>query len=211
MSYKNALEKKYPYMQGKIFNNYLGYTDKIDNMKQKEINTPINIVFGGSMGFLQAPEILAEAANGLNDIRIIYIGDWKKNQNLNKYVNSNYVKLVDALGFDDFADYMLRNADIGFVSLKGQVSKLCIPYKFYELINFGVPVLAAIDGDLKKIIENNEYGVVSEYNTSSLRDAIVKMTNKKDLLKYKNNILKDRTNWSAEKQIDVLINIIENL
>jgi glycosyltransferase involved in cell wall biosynthesis len=210
-SYQCVLVKKYPYMRDKIFYNYFGYTEKISYIKYEEKISPINIVYGGAMGLQQSPEILAEAAKGLNDIKITYIGNWMSNQNLKQYRNERYVELMNPMSFEEYSNYLLKYADIGFVSLQGKAAKLCVPHKLYELINFSVPILAVIEGDARKIIEKNEYGVVSEYTISSLQESIIKITNKENYLKYKQNIINDRNKWSMENQIKGIVKILENL
>lgn len=108
-------------------------------------------------------------------------------------------------------DYLNTNADVGFLSLAGIVSELCIPSKFYEYINLGIPILAIIGGDTKKIILEFEYGIVADFSKQSIQKALAILVDKKKRQIWRNNIIRDRNVWSMEYQIKNLIKIFKKV
>ena len=111
----------------------------------------------------------------------------------------------------EYIDYLQKNADIGFVSLQGQLAELCVPSKLYEFINLGLPILGVLGGDGKNIICTNHYGIVADYNTQSLRNSILEMAHSERLLAYRNNVIRDREKWAMNYQIRDVLSIIDNI
>ena len=209
-SYKNCLKQKYPILASKISCHHFGYIEPFQ-YSQKEIGEQINIVYGGAMGKVQSPEILAEAAKGIDRVKVIYIGDWHSNPNLIQYKENPNIELISPLSNEKYIAYLQKSADIGFVSLQGQLSELCVPSKLYEFINLGIPILGVLGGDAKNIICANHYGIVADYNLCSLRNSILKMVYSERLLMYKNNIIRDREKWAMNYQIKDVLSIIDNI
>lgn len=208
--YANALSTKYPNLKEKIYYNYFGYIEKSNTLSQKKLNHNITIAYGGIMGHLQAPEILAYAAKDIPNLKIIFIG------NISYFKNFDFsginVELYESMPREQFLYFLANNVDIGFLSLKGDVSDFCVPSKLYDYINLGLPVLAAIGGDSIDIINKNGYGLACNYNINDLRDCLLKYAENPELIiKYKNNVLKDRNNWYMGELINDLCNIIEEL
>jgi glycosyltransferase involved in cell wall biosynthesis len=208
IAYRDGLIKKYPLFKGKIYNNYFGYIHELPVSAKLAVDS-ICIVYGGAMSKIQSPEILANAVSGIKQIKVLYVGNWENNLELLKYKNNNQIELISPMSNEEYTTFLSEKADIGFISLQGQLSALCIPSKFYEFINLGIPVLATIEGDTRLIISQNEYGMVSNYDVDSLRKTILKMCDANKLLKFKNKILKERFIWSMEYRIKEIIDIIE--
>lgn len=209
-SYRDCLRQKYPVLASKISCHHFGYIEPFQ-YSQKKTGKQINIVYGGAMGKVQSPEILAEAANGIENINVTYIGNWQSNSKLVQYKEAPNINLISTLSNKEYIDYLQKNADIGFVSLQGQLAELCVPSKLYEFINLGLPILGVLGGDGKNIICTNHYGIVADYNTPSLRNSILEMAHSERLLAYKNNIIRDREKWAMNYQIKDILSIIDNI
>ena len=72
--------KKYPQISDKCRNFYFGWTDSApyEMERRKRNGGQYVIVYGGNFGWPQSPEILAKAAKGLKNIKIVYIGSWQR-------------------------------------------------------------------------------------------------------------------------------------
>lgn len=210
ISYKDGLIGKYPFYEEKIHHNYFGYIKELP-VSIKPIGNPICIVYGGAMGKIQSPEILAEAIIGVENVKVSYVGDWKSNPSLKKYENSPQIDMLDSMLNRNYINYLLKEADIGFISLQGKLASLCVPSKLYEFINIGIPVLASVKGDAGKIISDNEYGMIADYDVNSLRETIKKMSVPEQLLKFRNNISEQRFVWSMEYRVKEFISIIRKI
>lgn len=204
--YRNILMNKYPKLR--IFNNHFGYVSERTLAKTYSDSPKINIVYGGAMGVLQSPELLARAAIGLDNINVYYVGEWKKNSNLSRFRNEKNVILVDSMPNDSYIEFLLQTADLCFVSLLGPTADLCVPSKIYENINLGIPMLGVVRGDAAKIITDNKIGLISNYDEVCLRNILFGLT-KVDLKEFYKNIRRVKKNWSMSEKIKELVLIIE--
>lgn len=209
-SYGDCLKRKYPALASRISCHHFGYIESFQ-ISSKGIGEQINIVYGGAMGKVQSPEILAEAANGIDGVKVTYIGDWQNNPKLLQYRKRPNIELINALSNEKYIAYLQDNADVGFVSLRGQLSELCIPSKLYEFINLGIPILGVIKGDGKNIICKNHYGAVADFSPKSLRNAILEMIRPERLSLYKRKIIKDREMWAMDCQIKDVLLVLDNI
>lgn len=208
LTYKDSLQKKYPLLSDKIECNYFGYINSIKNIARKKFKSPLNIVYGGAFGKFQSPEILAEAVSNTNNVIATFIGDYRENKKLHTYINHSNINFINKMSQSDYINYIIKYADVGFLSLKGSISNFCIPSKLYEYINVGLPILATIKGDAKDIIEKNGYGIVSDYKKENLIKSINFLKDKITYENCVNNVLLDRDKWSMKhtiKDLDMLI------
>ena len=82
-----------------------------------------------------------------------------------------------------------------------------MPSQIFEFINLGLPILGAVPpGEAMDIINENRYGIACNYNdTVGLKEAIKRLHYKQALNGFKNNILRDRPQWSMEKKFKELL------
>jgi len=210
-SYANqlSLQNKYPYLEEKIKNCYFGYIKKI-NLKNKIPSKKLRIAYGGFFGKAQSPEILAKVAQGIANIDIFFLGEYAKYSPLKPFLNK--YNFVPYLSYDDYLEFMIKNIDVGFVSLSNDYLGACVPSKIYEYINLGIPILGALPkGDAFSIIKNH-YGIACKYNDlGNLRKSVEQLKDKKRYLKLKRNILKDRDSWAMEERTKKIILWLKNL
>lgn len=211
ISYKDALQKKYPEISDKIYCNHFGYIKPIDKLAVRQKKGPLNIVYGGTFGALQSPEILAEAVLHIDNVKATFIGHFEINKKLMTYKDFDKVMLVPAMTQEEYIQYLLNHADVGFLSLQGNISNYCVPSKMYEYINIGIPILASVNGDAKKIIEDNNYGFVSKYDTYELISSIEKLQDSNSYNQCIKRVTEDREFWSMENKIKELDEIIKKI
>ncbi len=208
--YAESLKKKYPILQNRVYCNYFGYIDKTIYVSEKKPSNVITIAYGGAMGHLQSPEILAYASRGFSNVKVIFIG------NVSYFKKFDFsginVEFYDSMNREAFLQFLSQNVDIGFLSLSGEISNYCIPSKLYDYINIGLPVLASISGDSADIINRNDYGLACPYDESKLRECIRKYSQEKNIItKYKANVLRDKDKWYMGNLISELCFIIDDL
>ena len=83
-----------------------------------------------------------------------------------------------------------------------------MPSKLYEYINVGIPILAAIDGDSRKIINENGYGIATDYSVYSLGVALSTLIQSENLYKARQMVLKERDKWYMKTTISELIKVL---
>ncbi|MGJ0302819.1 glycosyltransferase [Aliarcobacter cryaerophilus] len=218
ISNQKSLVNKYPKWISKIKNNYFGYIDKLNINDTNVIKSKkLRIAYVGNMGILQKPEILYNVFKQLNkkiNIEIYFIGNISNYTPLQNIKDVN-VKFIDFMPHDEFLKFMVKNIDIGFVSLANDYLGACVPSKIYEYINLGLPMIGSLpDGDGKDIINNKNYGIACKYNDiKGLVKAIEIFMDNNYLNKIKINILKDKDSWSMKnksKEVDSLLRKLIN-
>ena len=199
--YADALKRKYPKLSHIISCHHFGYIEKYDVKVSKIQDRPtVNIVYGGNMGPLQGPEILIELAKVFPNVRFTFVGNliYKKEIPVNVTIKSK-------MPYSEYIEYLSENATIGFFSLVGNVSKLCVPSKLYEYINVGIPILAAIDGDSKNIINEKGLGIATDYSVDSLKEALNYLLMPGVLQQMKETVIRERDSWYMKHTINELV------
>ena len=207
--YQNILQAKYPKLQSKIFCNHFGYIEKEADINAKEFsNNPLVITYGGAVGSLQSPQILPEATKFSKNIKVCIVCDKSKHSQFQSI--SENVMLYDMMPHDKYLKFLKEDTHIGFLSLVGDLSHVCVPSKLYEYINLGIPILAIVGGDAKKIIEERNYGVVADYSVDSLNAALEKLCHPAFYNECKRNLLRDREEWYMGNKVKELLDRIIN-
>lgn len=207
ITYKNALENKYHL--NNVYSWHFGYINDYHFLKEKEITDSVHIVYGGALGKLQRVDLFLESSVDFPNIEISVVGNYLNNKKMRPFFDK--VNFLSPMSQMEYLDFLSRNADVGFLSLDGIVSELCVPSKFYEYINLGIPILAIIKGDTKNIILEFDYGVVADFSRQSIRNALGMLVDKGKRQIWKNNIIRDRNNWSMECQIKNLVKILSKV
>lgn len=207
--YAKSLINKYHEKQDKIKNNYFGFIDKITIENSKPIldKKIISVAYVGTMSELQKPELLYEIYKRLpefsrKEIKIYYIGNRSKYKPLQN-INDKNIEFIDFIPHANFLEFMIKNIDIGFVSLTSDYLGACVPSKIYEYINLGLPMLGALPkGDGMDIINHNKYGIANRYDDlNSLVKSMQYVLDKEVLSTYKKNILLDKESWYMKNRI----------
>lgn len=212
-SYRRALIEKYPTLSKNSCCVYFGYIDPYEPTRiiGKYEKKTINIVYGGNFGPTQSPEILGLAARNLSGVKVTYVGNFQSNSAIVALGKESNIDLLPAKPLSEYLEYLDQNADLGFFSLRNNLTNYCVPSKLFDYINLGIPMIGVVKGDARAIIEENAYGCTSDDNVESLRNQLVRMSNHDNLIYYKSNVLKDRNNWAMSYRIQKVLDIIKNL
>lgn len=162
------------------------YENRMSNpVLEKRFKDSFNIVFAGNINPAQSFETVVAAArkvreSGIDDIRYIIIGEGMSKDWLIKEVKRQ--KLDDAFSFEGFKpvevvpEYQMV-ADAMLVALsKSSLFEYGIPAKVYSYMPSGKPLLGAMDGEGKKLINNSGAGLcVDSGDAQGLAEAIIKL------------------------------------
>ena len=179
-----------------IFAHYTGYAESIQIPNKTDNRDYLNVVYAGTNTKVQNSKILYRAFRGNEKVKVTYI--CKEYKKMKKEMPENNIQCIPLMAHDKFLEYMIKEADIGFVSLLGKNVQDFIPSKIYEYINLGLPILASlpIEGSASKIIKDGNYGVVCDINNvDELQNAIKQFQNKENYDGFRNSILRDKDKW----------------
>lgn len=186
-----------------------------------EKNEQLNIVFTGNIGASQNLDVLIEAVMKIKNekgFKVTIVGSGSDLARLQeKVVQQGLSHLVHFTGRqpkEKMPEYY-EMADFCFLSLRdeGAVS-WTIPGKLQEYMSAGKPILAAINGDAKFVIEDSRCGVCVDYNdTDELAKTILKYSSRKEELKQfgvnaREYYLK---HFTLNKHVDALENALREI
>lgn len=149
----------------------------------KEMPDGFRIVFAGNIGVAQSIETIIEAAVLLKEntsIHWVIIGDGRRKDWFESEVKKNDLeKNIHFLGQKPMnkMPHYFAVADLLLVTLKqNPIFALTIPSKIQSYLACGKPILAAIDGEAARIIEESGAGIaVAAENTEELAGAVLKL------------------------------------
>lgn len=163
------------------------------------------VIFTGNIGKAQGLDILPKAAallKGKENIKFVIVGDGRDKENFLKQINENKVRdmfiMIDRQPPERIPE-LLAACDAAFISfMADSLFEKTIPAKLQSYMACGMPILAAANGETKRIIDEAECGICVELgNAPSLVDAITEMTNID--LKRMRNMSREYFNHHFEK------------
>lgn len=171
-----------------------------------------NILYCGNIGLLQKIELLPEVMKELTDtnikMHIIGMGPMAEalTQKINEYKLDNIV-FHGPIPSKKACEYFV-NADAIYISLDGEgyVGKT-IPNKLQMAMCFAKPIIAALNGDGKTIVDNSKCGVTCNLEISAISNAFKHMCNLENTkLKNMSKIAHEYycNNFAIEKSIKVV-------
>ena len=189
---------------------------------EKKLPEGFKLMFAGNLGEAQSLTTLLEAAEIIKDkgleINWIFLGEGRAKDNLLKIVEQK--KLTDCIHFlgsfpsTDMPSFF-ASADALIASLKSdRIFSLTIPSKIQSYLACGKPILASLDGEGAKIINEAQCGFASpSENAFLLAENIEKLYSLSSPQREKmgENALKYfQENFERNKLLDDLIHIMKN-
>ena len=210
--------------QSKIF--YLPNTTenfyKPLSVNKKELPLGFKIMFAGNIGEAQNLEAVVDTAEILANKKVninwIFLGNGRKKSSLIKKIKEKSLsKIFFFLGTfpSEEMPHFFSSADLLLVSLKKDpIFSLTIPNKVQSYMACGKPIIASLEGEGKRIIEEARCGLVAEPNNSyQLAQKILEFLNlsEKEKSKLGENGRKYFENeFEGDKQISKLISLLSN-
>ena len=140
---------------------------------------PFNILYCGNLGLIQLIPLIPEAMKDLDGVAFHIIGMGPLTNNLISKIDEYHLEekifYHGPITAKRAAAYF-TGADALYVSLKseGYVGKT-IPNKLVMAMAFAKPIIAVLDGDGKKVLEESKGAVFASENAESLKNAILKL------------------------------------
>ncbi len=156
-----------------------------DSAESQEMPTGFRIMFAGNIGAAQGFKTIIEAADKLKDhfnIHWVIIGDGRMKSWVEEQVRlrklENTVHLLGKRPVETMSSYFAL-ADVLLVSLKKDpIFALTIPAKIQSYMACGRPILACLDGEGAKVIEESGVGLSCPAdNFEALAGCLLKMSN----------------------------------
>jgi glycosyltransferase involved in cell wall biosynthesis len=138
------------------------------------------VAYTGVHGFSQRLETIIRAAELLSsykDIQFIFWGDGPEKPGLEAMVQAKHLSNVQFSPSQPASRMpeLLTSVDVSIVPLaRTELFKGALPSKLFEALGAGVPVVAAVEGEAKSLVEASGGGIVIEpENAQQMAEAIV--------------------------------------
>jgi glycosyltransferase involved in cell wall biosynthesis len=143
----------------------------------------------GTVGMAHAIDRIVEVAERLrNNPRIFFVivGDGAEKRRIRNLVvdkGLNNIRVLNGVSKEQVRDYYAIT-DLYLVTLKNtKLFRTVIPSKIFEAMAMARPILCAVDGECRKIIEDAGSGIyVEPENVDQMAETILQLWKKKDIL-----------------------------
>ena len=187
--------------------------------EKHELNDKFVVTYVGAHGRANALMQLVNVAEKIRDnpdIRIMLVGDGMEKSMLKEKADQlglNNIVFVDAVSKEQIVDYIAASNVCTAVLKKIDTFKTVYPNKVFDYMSAKRPIILAIDGVARKLIEDARSGIyVEPENTQIFIDAVLKLKADPILCKeYGENglqFVKENFNRSvlANKYLEIIIN-----
>jgi colanic acid biosynthesis glycosyl transferase WcaI len=156
------------------------------NLLFDELNLPregFYAVYAGTLGFLQEPDVILDAAKLLKnekDIRILVFGDGALRQHVENRIEREQIEnvlLFPLLSADRTAE-LYSIADVALVPLKKGMTRIAVPSETWLALAAGRPVIVCAEAgsEWARSIEHESYGVcITPGEPQEMADAIIRL------------------------------------
>lgn len=194
---------------------------RVEHNLKTEFNKDKTVfIFGGNLGKPQNISFLLDIVKELNTYPKAFFKVIGKGTEVNKiqcFIKENELHNFEYIEYLPSNEYekILRNADVGLISLDPRFTIPNIPSKFQSYLRQKKPVLAITDvnTDLKEMIINNDCGwwidATDKEKVVSLIKDICK-DKEKQIIKGKNGFNYFLKAFDVEKNVDILEKIMED-
>lgn len=224
---KKGIESKVPKKNVKLIPNGCDF-DIFENFDMTDFELPVCVqegdllaVYAGTHGIANGLDLLVEtarvlSARGVNDIKLLLVGDGKLKQALvtqAESYNLENIIFLDPLTKTQLAA-LFKKVDIGLQILKDipAFHYGTSPNKFFDYISASLPVICNYKGWVSDMIIENEGGYVVEQSTpEQLADKLVLAKFEKALLKDKGQNMKVLAlkEFDRKSLVDKLVETVE--
>jgi len=211
-----------------IIGNYHIPLNKISFMpnaaRQEEISPiesgdgPFKVMYAGNIGLAQDVTILMELAKELNeyDIQLTVMGYGFKKREFVKFAKEHKLSNVNFMKPSTRKECLktISAHHIGIVTLNGkEVFETVLPGKIIDYMTCSLPIVGAVSGYAKMIIETTEAGIVAKsHDAEEMLKHILYLYQRPSLRSEMalNSRKYVQQHFLWERNINVLINLIEN-
>jgi glycosyltransferase involved in cell wall biosynthesis len=165
-------------------------------------------LYQGSLGRGRGIEVILDTFKELDTSKVIVFMGYGQLEELlikesKKYKNIYFHKAVTP---DILLDYT-SSTDFGIATIEDTCLSYhyCLPNKMFEYIMAEIPVIVSNLPEMKKIVEEDNLGIVAENNTIQGLKEAMKATETLDMQIIKDNLKKAKKTYSWQEQEKVLI------
>lgn len=173
----------------------------------KNYSDKLRIGYIGSVRYLDELKILAEVAQNYSDkVSVIISGRGIALDELKNYCSSFCnIEITGAFKVGELEE-LYKNIDITYAFYPSDVSSISMPNKFYESIISETPIIANIETEFGKLVEENKFGyALSEKDLyNQLNDIVKNIIDDPRLLHeciHNMKTVKDKYLWEANEEV----------
>jgi glycosyltransferase involved in cell wall biosynthesis len=212
-----SIKNKIPAEKISFIPNGARESEIISNKSKKAGNKNFDVIYAGNIGLAQDSNLLMELAKELSkhSITISVISYGLKRKNFADFVKKNKLKnvrIMPPLSRKECLRF-ISNHRVGIVALNNsEVFETVLPGKIIDYMTCGVPIVAAVSGYSKEIIETEQVGFVSvNRDKKEMVNYILEMKKNPLLIeKFADNCTNYvRRQFQWEKNIEKLVEILE--
>lgn len=123
----------------------------------------VRVIFAGNLGRFQNLSLLAsgvaECFRSHPELELVFLGDGEAGESLKSdWVHHEQVKFFPFLPFSQ-ASALIRDADVGLVSLEPDIYQVSLPSKVSTYLNLGLPLLVIVEPSSELAINTQRYNL----------------------------------------------------
>ena len=220
---KMTIEKDIKYYPNSVDPSFYNYSlnNQIDVEEEQKNDGSFNVVFAGNIGIGQGIDVIIGAAkilSSIDNIKFVIYGSGSRLEWLTEQKNQYNLKGIVIKGRHpvESMPQLLSNASALLVTLSDEpIFAKTIPNKIQAYLAVGRPILACLNGEGARVVNEAKAGiVVSAGDSKGLSEAILtlyQLPRSERAIYGKNGRNYYEINFKHEKLIEILISEFENL
>ena len=220
---KMTIEKDIKYYPNSVDPSFYNYSlnNQIDVEEEQKNDDSFNVVFAGNVGIGQGIDVIIGAAkilSAIDNIKFVIYGSGSRLEWLTEQKNQYDLKGIVIKGRHpvESMPQLLSNASALLVTLSDEpIFAKTIPNKIQAYLAVGRPILACLNGEGARVVNEAKAGiVVSAGDSKGLSEAILtlyQLPRSERAIYGKNGRNYYEINFKHEKLIEILISEFENL
>lgn len=128
-----------------------------------------------------------------------------------KYLDNDWLEVYHTADRKKLKE-LYQDSDFALLPLlKSEYNDIAVPVKLYEYVSYLKPVISTNCCEMKKIVTQNEIGIVTGDTSEEFEQAVRTMiSNKKQFIEYKNNCFYMRKNNTWSKRVETIVEDLTN-
>jgi len=217
---QSILMERYGFSERQVHVIYNGYGEVPENFEKTCNDDTLRIIYMGTIGRFQQPDVLCRAFRLLMSRHPELIGRLTvdfygpENYYVKRFLKKELGKGINYYGYLPLMKMLaqLREADVGFTSIAYDALSYMLPSKVFYYIAYEKPVIAAVpQGVLSSLIEKHQIGIsMPPFDVEALYHHLYLLIKDPTLIKrMKQNLSKIKAEYSVFTQAQRLSGLLE--
>lgn len=148
-----------------------------------DITDEFTISYVGTIGRAHGLSVVLEAAQSVNGVQFLIVGDGAEREELESRVNGIQNVIFTGRRPKQEVPSILNQSDVALVHLKPRdIFETVIPSKLLESMAAGLPIILGVKGEAERILTESDAGIVIEPGDSAqLANAIMFLRNNQEI------------------------------